>query len=110
MTDTFQQALHTAATSGPALGGSTGFEDPYDPRRSWSPPNITSDAATGRLAGFTEDTFVARFRTGRVIPGSPMPWEGYRRMAEDDLRALYRYLRTAPPVKRDVGPPYVDRR
>jgi hypothetical protein len=29
-------------------------------------------------------------------------------MAEDDLRSIYRYLKTVPPVTRDVGPPVVD--
>jgi hypothetical protein len=26
-----------------------------------------------------------------------MPWREYRRMTDDDLRAIYRYLRTLPP-------------
>jgi hypothetical protein len=75
-----------------------------DPSRSWSPPNITADSATGRLARFTEDQFVARFRQGRLIPGSPMPWQSFSRMHEDDLRAIYRYLETVPTVRRDNGP------
>jgi len=29
-------------------------------------------------------------------------------MAEDDLRAIYRYLKTVPSVTRDVGPPVID--
>ena len=45
-----------------------------------------------------------------MIPGSPMPWEGFRRMDEDDLRALYRYLETVPPAVHDVGPPVVEKR
>ena len=56
----------------------------------------------------SEDEFVARFRAGRAIPGSPMPWQGYARMAEDDLRAIYRYLMTVPPARNDVGPPVVE--
>jgi len=28
-------------------------------------------------------------------------------MSDDDLRAVYRYLMTVPPVVRDVGPPFV---
>jgi len=32
------------------------------------------------------------------------------RMEEDDLRAIYRYLETVPAVKRDVGPPVVEKR
>jgi len=44
-----------------------------------------------------------------VIPGSPMPWQGFQKLREDDLRAIYRYLKTVPPVVHDVGPPYVDK-
>ena len=51
-----------------------------------------------------EDQFVARFRQGRLIPNSPMPWQAFSRMSEDDLRAIYRYLKTVPVVKRDNGP------
>ncbi len=42
-----------------------------------------------------------------MIPGSPMPWQTFRRMTEEDLRAIYRYLKTVPPVTRDVGTPKV---
>lgn len=52
----------------------------------------------------TEDQFVARFRQGRVIPDSPMPWQAFSRMSEDDLRSIYRYLKSVPPVQRDNGP------
>src|SRR6185369_10448231 len=71
---------------------------------SWSPPNITADAQTGRLGKLTEDEFVARFRAGRTLPDSPMPWQGFSKMDEDDLRAIYRYLKSVPPVTNDVGP------
>ena len=37
----------------------------------------------------------------------PMPWQAFSRMDEDDLRAIYRYLKSVAPVKRDVGPPVV---
>ena len=79
-----------------------------DPDHSWSPPNITSDPDTGRLAALDEDGFVARFRLGRLIPGSPMPWQAYLGLADEDLRAMYRYLKTVPPVKNDVGPPMIE--
>ena len=49
-----------------------------------------------------------RFRQGRILPGSPMPWQAFSRMAEEDLRAIYRYLMSIPPVQRDVGPPMVN--
>jgi mono/diheme cytochrome c family protein len=98
----------TGALTGPPHGGATGFTTTYDKQHTWSPPNITNDPATGRLAKFTEDQFVERMRTGRVIPGSPMPWQNYRLMEEDDLRAIYRYLQTVPAAVNDVGPAMVE--
>jgi hypothetical protein len=65
------------------------------------------DRETGALGRMTEDQFVARFRQGRLLPHSPMPWQGLSRLAEDDLRSIYRYLAIVPPVKNDVGPPVV---
>lgn len=103
-----QRDMKTGALVGPRFGGAT-MPDDLNPKRTWAPPNLTSDPTTGRLAQFSEDEFVARFRAGRVIPGSPMPWQGLGRMSEDDLRAIYRYLKTLPPVVRDVGPPYTDK-
>jgi len=102
-----ERSQMTGALTGPRFGGTTGFRESYDTARSWSPPNITSDPETGRLGKMNEDQFVARFRQGRVIPGSPMPWQAFSRMNEEDLRAVYRYLKSVPAVKRDVGPPVV---
>ena len=99
-----ERNLMTGALVGPRFGGTTGFTESDDLANTWSPPNITSDPQTGRLAKFTEDQFVARFRQGRLVPGSPMPWQAFSRLAEDDLRSIYRYLKTVPPVRRDNGP------
>ena len=103
-----QRSNETGALVGPRYGGATGLEEPSDPGHVWASPNITADPTTGKLGAMTEDQFVARFRTGRVLPGSPMPWQGLQRMAEDDVRAIYRFLKTVPPVTRDVGPPVTD--
>jgi mono/diheme cytochrome c family protein len=100
-----QRDVKTGALVGPRFGGSTEYKESGDPGHIWAPPNITSDPATGRLGKMTEDEFVDRFHGGRLIPGSPMPWQGFSRIAEDDLRAIYRYLKTVTPVNRDVGPP-----
>jgi mono/diheme cytochrome c family protein len=102
-----QRDMATGQFTGPPFGGGTGMVESEDPTTSWSPPNLTSDPATGRLGIMSEDAFVARIRAGRAYPGSPMPWEGYGRLAEDDLRAIYRFLKTVPAVKRDVGPAFV---
>jgi len=98
------------STGEPRYAGSTGLTEPSDPGYTWSAPNITNDPETGRLGRMTEDQFVARFRAGRAIPHSPMPWQGYSRMEEDDLRAIYRYLMTVPPAKNEVGAPRVPKK
>ncbi len=101
-----QRNMATGALVGPRFGGATGFDATAE--QSWSPPNITSDPETGELGKMTEDEFVARFRIGRLLPHSPMPWQAFQKMNDDDLRAIYRYLKTVPAVRRDVGPPVVE--
>jgi hypothetical protein len=66
-------------------------------------PNLTPDPETGRIAKWSEDAFVARFRAGKLIPQSDMPWQLYAKITDDDLRAIYRYLHSLAPVKRDTG-------
>jgi mono/diheme cytochrome c family protein len=102
-----QRNMQTGAFVGPHLGGSTGFGEADANGMMWSPPNITSDPETGRLGHMSEDEFVTRFRAGRLLPNSPMPWQGFKNLAEHDLRAIYKYLMTVSPVRNDVGPPIV---
>jgi len=103
-----QRDMRTGQLTGPRFGGTIAIPDEHNPKRAWSAPNLTSDPKTGRLGTLTEDAFVARFRMGRLIPGSPMPWLNFGKMSDDDLRAIYRYLKALPPVERDTGPPFVD--
>ena len=100
-----QRDEKTGQLVGPRFGGATGFLEPADPGHVWAPPNITSDPTTGKLGKLTEDEFVTRFKAGRLLPGSPMPWQGFSRMTEEDMRAIYKYLKSVPAVTRDVGPP-----
>ena len=59
------------------------------------PPNITS---TGRPGSWTEDQFVTTVRTGVRPDGyklNPfMPYAQFSRMSDDDVRAIYLYLKT----------------
>ena len=71
--------------------------------------NLTPDENTG-IGSWSEETFVKTIKTGRhmgvarpILP--PMPWEMYRNMTEDDLRAIYAYLRTIPAVHNRVPQP-----
>ena len=72
--------------------------------------NITPDSATG-LGTWTEAMFLAKFRTNSSAemlatkPGKQntiMPWSFYGTMTDTDLKAIYAYLRTVPPVKNKI--------
>jgi hypothetical protein len=67
-------------------------------------PNLTPDEKTSVIGRWTEDVFVARFRQGELIEGTPMPWGAYGRMTDDDLRSTFRYLNGLPPVENATGP------
>lgn len=66
-------------------------------------PNITPDPRTGRLVKFDEDTFVGRFKSGKGIPETHMPWAFFASMTDDDIRSIYRYLQSLPPVENETG-------
>jgi mono/diheme cytochrome c family protein len=95
--------LRTGAFTGPTLAGGMEFTEPGTSPRKFVPPNLTPDPATGRIANWTEEIFIARARTGKGAEGSPMPWANYARMTDDDLRAIYRYLRSLPPLHNNTG-------
>jgi mono/diheme cytochrome c family protein len=108
----FCAGCHTPASpfdgfkpSGPVFSGNAEPEpDALDKTQEFVAPNLTPDPETGIIAAWPEDGFVARFRSGRVLAGSSMPWENFQQMTDEDLRSLYRYLRTVPKVRHTVGP------
>jgi mono/diheme cytochrome c family protein len=69
-----------------------------------NPSNLTPDP-TG-IAKWSEGDFLQTLRTGVDPSGvhlNPfMPWQQNRRMADDDLRAIYRFLRTVPAIHNEV--------
>jgi mono/diheme cytochrome c family protein len=67
-------------------------------------PNLTPDPKTGHIVNWTEEQFVSRFRAGPVYLDSPMPWESFSKMPEEDLRAMYKYLQTIEACENPVGP------
>lgn len=71
--------------------------------------NLTPDADTG-LGRWTLKDFVSTIRTGRhmgkgrpVLP--PMPIPVYNNFTDQDLEAIYAYLRTVPAMKNRVPEP-----
>lgn len=70
-----------------------------------NPANLTPDSATG-IGRWTEEEFLRTLETGVNPQGDSlhpfMAWRQYRRMDAAHLRAIYRYLRTVPPVRNEV--------
>jgi mono/diheme cytochrome c family protein len=66
------------------------------------PSNLTPDVDTG-IGRWSEADFIQTIRTGKNPSGKPlhpiMPWPALKRMTDDDLRAMYLYLRTLPPTR-----------
>jgi mono/diheme cytochrome c family protein len=98
------RSLKTGAYLSPFFSGGLPFHSRLHPGYVYMSPNLTPDAATGRITSWTEDDFVRRFRLGLLEPDSPMPWGSLKRMSDTDLRAVFRYLHSLPPVHRDNGP------
>jgi mono/diheme cytochrome c family protein len=96
--------LRTGTYLSPAFSGGLPFRSRLHPGQVYVSPNLTPDAETGRIATWSEEQFVQRFKLGLLIEDSPMPWGSFMRMSDADLRALYRYLHRLPPVRRDNGP------
>jgi mono/diheme cytochrome c family protein len=83
----------------------------------WSGPwgvsftaNLTPDPETGVLRDYTEEQFIRALRTGRhqgqgrqILP--PMPWPFIGKMTDEDLKAVFAYLRQIPPVRNKVPDP-----
>jgi hypothetical protein len=70
-----------------------------------NPANLTPDTATG-IGKWSEADFLRTIRTGKDPEGHEldpfMPYQQLRRMTDDDLRAIYRYLRALRPIKNEV--------
>jgi hypothetical protein len=84
----------------------------------WSGPwgisyaaNLTPDKDTGITSGvWTEALFVKALQSGKHMGTSrdilpPMPWNWYGQLPEPDLKAIYAYLLTIPPIKNHVPDP-----
>jgi mono/diheme cytochrome c family protein len=101
-------ACHTnrgedGALVGAPFGGGQRMDVAADATRVYVTPNLTPDPDTSPIGEWDESTFIARFRAGEQIPGTPMPWGAYARMTDEDLSAVYKYLRSLPPTRHQTG-------
>jgi mono/diheme cytochrome c family protein len=99
--------LFTGAFTGPELAGGLKFDSDTEPGSYTVTPNLTPDAATGRITNWSVEQFTQRMRQGRIVPISHMPWAQFQHMTDSDLKAIYNYLHSVKPVKNNVGPSYV---
>jgi mono/diheme cytochrome c family protein len=85
--------LMTGAFIGEAFAGGLKFEEPGVP--TLTSPNINPNTP-GRIYGWTQQDFINRFRMGKLIPYSHMPWNSFKRMSDNDLKAIFNYLKSLP--------------
>jgi mono/diheme cytochrome c family protein len=71
--------------------------------------NLTPDNATG-IGALTEEMFIKALREGKymgvgrpLLP--PMPWPTIGQMTDEDLKAIYAYLKTIKPIHNEVPQP-----
>ncbi len=71
--------------------------------------NLTPDVATG-LGSWTEDMFIQTIRKGKhqgtgrdLLP--PMPWQDFAKMSDNDLKAIWAFLQSLPPINNAVPDP-----
>jgi cytochrome c553 len=79
---------------GPDLAGRAHNDEPGAP----PPANLTP---RGELGTWTEQDFFTALRTGRRPNGSrintKMPWQASGKMTDDEIRAVWMYLKSVPP-------------
>jgi mono/diheme cytochrome c family protein len=99
----------------PTLEGSWGIAA-ANTMTAWTGPwgvsftaNLTPDKETG-LGDWTEEMFIHTMRTGRhqgkgraILP--PMPWFSVNALSDEDIKAVFAYLQSLPPVHNRVPAP-----
>ena len=68
--------------------------------------NITPDPSG--ISYYDETLFVQTLRTGQIgarVLNPPMPWWVFRNMSDEDLKAIFAYLRTVKPVRHEIEQP-----
>jgi mono/diheme cytochrome c family protein len=88
--------MMTGQAIGEPFAGGLKFEEPGVP--ALVAPNITPHAES-RIHGWSQADFIKRFRMGKLIPYTHMPWSSFKRMSDNDLKAIYNFLQTLQPAK-----------
>jgi mono/diheme cytochrome c family protein len=92
---------HTAKDGAPYAGG-VELETPFG---TLVAPNITQDPDSG-IGNWTLQDFDAALRQGKDADGEPlypaMPYVNFTKIRDDDLEALWAYVKTIEPVRNEV--------
>jgi hypothetical protein len=71
--------------------------------------NLTPDSATG-IGAWTEEQFINTLRNGKhlgngrqILP--PMPWQDFGKKTDEDLKAIFAFLKSLPAVSNRVPGP-----
>ncbi|MFN0031336.1 MAG: c-type cytochrome [Flavobacteriales bacterium] len=100
--------LKTGAYIGEFYAGGFAMPSAMDVTKGIVTRNLTPDPETGSIYGWNFQRFKERMTLGRVVELSEMPWDQYKAMSEQDLKAIFAYLQTLKPVKNDPGPVLID--
>jgi mono/diheme cytochrome c family protein len=101
--ETYHLAGHVAGTPVP---NNTAFKDLKGSGAVIYARNLTPDPETG-LGGWTEEEFRRTLKDGIAKDGRPlrhpMPWKRFlKAFTDEDIQAVWAYLRSLPPVKNRV--------
>lgn len=94
--------LKTGKYVGPLFAGGFVMQSHLHPEVSMMTPNLTPDKETGRMAEWDLPTFISRFRSGKLIPDSEMPWGSFKRMSDMELIAIYKFIQSQAPVRNET--------
>jgi len=95
--------LHNGKYVGEDLAGGSTEPVPGDPTRLLYAANLTPDPETGVLYNWTFEQFKNRFKQGRLIPETIMPWGQFKHLDDTELLAIWKYLKTVKPVKNEIN-------
>jgi hypothetical protein len=71
--------------------------------------NLTPDSSTG-IGAWTEEQFINTLRNGKHLGNGrpllpPMPWDVFGKKTDEDLKAIFAYLKSLPAISNKVPPP-----
>ena len=85
----------------------TAFVGPWGMSYAGTSRRMIQESAHGRLKNFLTAIKKGKYKglegSRDLLP--PMPWQMYRNMTDDDLRSVFTYLKSLPPVSNIVPAP-----